>query len=149
MSAYACFLAPIAGILFSDYWIVKKRRYNVPALYDPKGIYSYWHGLNWRALATLILVIGPLIPGMANKISSSVNIGIGLERLFSFNWLYGFVLSIVLYVSLHSVFPDTATSVPSVAHGVQVDTDSERQSVHKDSKMATERSKVREIDVGS
>jgi hypothetical protein len=27
--------------LDADYWIVKKRRYDVPALYDPRGIYSY------------------------------------------------------------------------------------------------------------
>ncbi|KAF2160198.1 hypothetical protein M409DRAFT_70563 [Zasmidium cellare ATCC 36951] len=116
MSAYACFLAPIAGILFSDYWIVKRRRYDVPALYDPKGIYSYWHGINWRALVTTMVVVGPLIPGMANKISSSVKIGTGLERLFSFNWLYGFVLSIIMYVSLHWMFPDKATSIPAVVH---------------------------------
>lgn len=121
----------------------------MPALYDPKGIYSYWYGLNWRALVTMILVVGPLIPGMANKISSSVNIGIGLERLFSFNWLYGFVLSIVLYVSLHLVFPDSATTIPTVVHGLPLDTDSEKQSVREDAKMVAESSKVREIYVSN
>ena len=29
------------GILFCDYWLVKRKRYDVPALYDPKGIYLY------------------------------------------------------------------------------------------------------------
>lgn len=147
MSAYACFLAPIAGILFSDYWIVKKRRYDVPALYDPKGMYSYWHGINWRALVTTVVVVGPLNPGMANKISSSVEIGTGLERLFSFNWLYGFVLSIVIYVSLHWVLPHKDTTIPAVMTGVRIDTDSERQSIHEDPKMDMKSTGVREIGV--
>lgn len=29
------------GILFCDYWVVKRKRYDVPALYDPEGIYFY------------------------------------------------------------------------------------------------------------
>jgi NCS1 family nucleobase:cation symporter-1 len=40
MSAYAVFLAPIAGIMLVDYWFVKKRKIDVPALYDPEGIYG-------------------------------------------------------------------------------------------------------------
>lgn len=41
MGAYAIFMAPFAGILCCDYWIVKRRKYDVPALYDPRGIYYY------------------------------------------------------------------------------------------------------------
>jgi NCS1 family nucleobase:cation symporter-1 len=40
MSAYAVFMAPIAGIMLIDYWFVKKRKIDVPALYDPEGIYG-------------------------------------------------------------------------------------------------------------
>ena len=40
MSAYAVFMAPIAGVLLTDYWFVKQRRIDVPALYDPRGIYG-------------------------------------------------------------------------------------------------------------
>jgi NCS1 family nucleobase:cation symporter-1 len=41
LSAYAVFMGPMAGILFCDYWLVKRKRYDVPALYDSKGIYLY------------------------------------------------------------------------------------------------------------
>lgn len=41
MGAYAIFMAPMAGILFCDYWLIKRRRYDVPALYDPHSIYYY------------------------------------------------------------------------------------------------------------
>ncbi|KAF7188233.1 putative permease [Pseudocercospora fuligena] len=153
MSGYACFLAPIAGIMFSDYWIVKKRRYDVPALYDPKGIYSYRIGMNLRALATTVIVVGPLLPGMAHKINSSLDIGTGLVHLFSFNWLYGFVLSITLYVGLHFAFPDRRTTIPEVVpgtaealYGVSIDGDSEKQSVHvSPGKQSMEQSGAKEI----
>src|SRR5438045_6763484 len=42
MAAYAVFMAPIAGIMFTDYWLVKKKHYDVPALYDPRGRYHTW-----------------------------------------------------------------------------------------------------------
>lgn len=134
MSGYACFLGPIAGIMCADYWIVKRRKYDVPALYDPRGIYSYRYGTNWRALVTMVAVIGPLLPGMAHKINSDVDIGTGLVHLFSFNWLYGFFLSIALYVGLHFAFPDQKTTIPYVVSGTReaidgVSIDSERQSV--------------------
>jgi NCS1 family nucleobase:cation symporter-1 len=35
------YIDSVIGILFCDYWVVKRKRYDVPALYDPKGIYFY------------------------------------------------------------------------------------------------------------
>lgn len=41
MSGYSIFMAPFAGILCCDYWIVKKRHIDVPALFDPHGRYMF------------------------------------------------------------------------------------------------------------
>lgn len=49
MGAYSIFMAPIAGILFCDYWLVKRRKYDVPALYDPRGIYYYRVSFSFNA----------------------------------------------------------------------------------------------------
>ena len=65
----------------------------------------------------MVAVLAPLLPGMAHKINNDVEIGTGLVHLFSFNWLYGFVLSIVLYVSLHYAFPHKETSIPALIPG--------------------------------
>lgn len=97
---------------------------------------SQKYGSNWRAVVTTIVVVVPLLPGMAQKIApDSVHIGAGLVHLFSFNWLYGFTLSIALYVGLHLAFPDRPTTIPAVIYGTAViidgtgsDVDSERQS---------------------
>ncbi|KAI1412458.1 uracil permease [Hypoxylon sp. FL1857] len=118
MSAYAIFMAPIAGILVCDYWIVKRRRYDVPALYDPEGIYRYKWGVNWRALVTTLVVIVPLLPALAKKVTpQNVHISQGLVNLFTFNWLYGFFLSLVMYYALNYLWPDQTTLIPSVVSG--------------------------------
>ena len=67
---YSVFLAPIAGILLSDFWIVKRQNIDVPALYDPEGRYSYWSGINWRALTAFLAAVIPNVPGLANSIKS-------------------------------------------------------------------------------
>lgn len=41
MSAYSIFMAPMTAILLCDYYLIKRGRYDVPALYDPHGIYFY------------------------------------------------------------------------------------------------------------
>ncbi|KAH8894284.1 NCS1 allantoate transporter [Thozetella sp. PMI_491] len=138
MSAYAIFMAPIAGILTCDYWLVKKRKYDVPALYNPDGIYTYWNGINWRALVTTLLVIVPLLPALAKKVTpQNVTISQGLQNLFAFNWLYGFVVSVSLYYFLNFFFPHRPTLIDRVVPGYKVgsgdveDVDAERQDSHE------------------
>ncbi|EFQ25721.1 NCS1 nucleoside transporter [Colletotrichum graminicola M1.001] len=120
MSAYSIFMAPMAGILFTDYWLVKRRRYDVPALFDPQGIYRYGkYGTNWRAATATFVVIIPLLPGLVAKVAPSVNLASGLKNLFSFNWLYGFFLSIFVYYTLNYFFPHKETLIPSVVTGFE------------------------------
>ncbi|KAH9903634.1 uracil permease [Xylariomycetidae sp. FL2044] len=120
MSAYAIFMAPIAGILTTDYWLVKRRRYDVPALYDPRGIYRFGWGGNWRALATTLVVIVPLLPALGQKVTpDNVYISQGLSNLFKFNWLYGFVTSIFMYYVLNVLFPHRPTLIERVVPGHQ------------------------------
>ncbi|KAI1343801.1 uracil permease [Xylariaceae sp. FL0016] len=119
MSAYAIFMAPVAGVLLCDYWVVKRRRYDVPALYDPRGIYRYgrW-GVNWRALVTMLVVIVPLLPALAEKASpGTVDTSEGLVHLFTFNWLYGFFVAVFLYFVLNYFWPDRTTLIPRVVSG--------------------------------
>lgn len=37
--SYGCVLAPMASVMAADYFFVKHRKIDVPALYDPHGIY--------------------------------------------------------------------------------------------------------------
>ncbi|KAL3459105.1 permease for cytosine/purines, uracil, thiamine, allantoin-domain-containing protein [Aspergillus heterothallicus] len=125
MSGYAIFLAPIAGILCADFWIAKGRKIDIPALYDPHGRYRYWNGVNWRALLALLIALGPNLPGLVYAVGSSegetgIHVTAGAQHLYSFNWLFGFVVSVVVYTVLSFVWVDREALVEETIWGVDV-----------------------------
>ncbi|TVY18575.1 putative permease [Lachnellula arida] len=128
MSGYAVFLAPISGILASDFWLVKRQNIDVPALYNPHGRYHFWNGINWRALLALLIAVSPNLPGLGYSIGTPadatqknpVHISQGARHLYTFDWLFGFVTSIVVYVSLSYIFPSPEAFVTETTYGHDV-----------------------------
>jgi NCS1 family nucleobase:cation symporter-1 len=120
MGGYAVFLAPMAGIIASDYWLVKRQHIDVPALYDPNGRYRYNKvGINPRAFLAFFLSVGPLLPGLAYSINpKGTHISVGTKHLYTFDWLFGFVTSIVIYTGLSYVWKPTEALVPHTIYGV-------------------------------
>lgn len=47
-------LAPIVGIMFTDYYLLRKRQLNVSELYRVNGQYKYWNNINPAALIAYI-----------------------------------------------------------------------------------------------
>lgn len=61
------------------------------------------------------------MPGLANRVNPrAVAIPDGLKHLFAINWLYGFVLSVVLYAVLNLVWPQKNTLIPHTIHGTLI-----------------------------
>jgi len=121
MGGYAVFLAPIAGIIASDYWLIKRRQIDVPALYDPYGRYRYWNGINWQGLLAFLLAVAPNLPGLAYSINpTGTHVSQGVINLYTFDWLYGFVVSILVYTVLHKIFPCKESLVEKTIDGVEV-----------------------------
>ncbi|KAI1829225.1 hypothetical protein DTO006G1_9815 [Penicillium roqueforti] len=119
MSAYAIFMAPMTGVLLCDYYLIHGGRYDVPALYDPKGIYHYVYGTNWRALLVTLVTVTPLLAGIGNAVTpGNVHIDEGLKHLYTFNWLYCFLLSGSLYWVANWARPSHGTRVPEMVPGV-------------------------------
>ncbi|KIY74149.1 NCS1 nucleoside transporter family [Cylindrobasidium torrendii FP15055 ss-10] len=108
MSGYTIFLGPFAGIMVTDYWIIHKTNVDVPAMYDPKGRYRYWKGINWRALAALICSVPPSFPGLVHSINPSINPG-PVSHVFDIAWLYGFFTASGVYWLLTALFPPHET----------------------------------------
>ncbi len=52
---YGAFLSAIGGIMVADYYVIRRRRLNVPALYDPEGQYRYGRGFNPAGLIAWVL----------------------------------------------------------------------------------------------
>ena len=56
-----------------------------------------------------ILPVAPSLPGLAYSITPSISISQGAKNLYTFDWLFGFVLSIFLYTALSWAFPARET----------------------------------------
>lgn len=111
MAAYAVFLGPIAAIMVVDFWIIHNRKYNTLALYQPRGIYRYTHGTNWRAVAAFFVGVAPNLPGFIQSINPNIDAGVG-ARPYSFGWFLGFTATSLVYVVLSMwVVPPTETFI--------------------------------------
>lgn len=86
-------LGPVAAIMVADYFVVKKKRVNVKALYDENDdTYGYTNGWNWRAILAWVISV---------VITMSGNFGIGGAVAYWLNansYIAGFIIAFILYV---------------------------------------------------
>jgi len=61
--AYSALLGPIGGILIADYFVYRRRKLNLPALYQANGEYRFTNGFSMVALIALVLAVLPSLPG--------------------------------------------------------------------------------------
>ncbi|KEY74938.1 hypothetical protein S7711_01287, partial [Stachybotrys chartarum IBT 7711] len=108
LSGYIIVLAPIVAIMITDYWIVHKGKMNVKALYDERGVYRYSYGVNWRALATILIVFPVNLPGLIHAINPSVYIG-DFSYFYRASWLTSMAMATGVYLSLSFAIPPKET----------------------------------------
>ena len=89
-----------------EYWVIKKRKVNVPELYRPLGMYHYWYGINWRALLALCVGFVPVLPGLINSITPSISISIGAQHFYALSYLYSFSSAMIVYIFCSYFWPD-------------------------------------------
>ncbi|KAL4862426.1 hypothetical protein BDV12DRAFT_190438 [Aspergillus spectabilis] len=137
MSGLGIFLAPIAAILGADYWIVKRRRIDVPALYKARGRYRYnKYGTNWRALLAFLVSVVPNIPGMAATVNPDLVGKIGeADKIYDMFYFWGYTSAFLTYTGLSVTFPDKEALVPVTISGdtytIEVEEDASNATVMK------------------
>ena len=100
---YSSLMGALGGILIADYWIVRKQQLSLPDLFRLDGRYSYRGGVNWRAIAALVVAILPVIPGFVRAVmvpGGQVANPQLIDRLYSYAWFVTFFLSFVVYLVL-------------------------------------------------
>ncbi|KAK9453289.1 permease for cytosine/purines, uracil, thiamine, allantoin-domain-containing protein [Dipodascopsis uninucleata] len=121
MSGYSVWLGPIAGMLFSDFYLVHKRKYDVWELYDKNGIYRYnKFGVNWRAFVAFFIGWVPLLPGFIPAVNSKITVSVGVSHLYDVGYFYGFGATALSYYVICTIWPAKQTMLE---RGVYPDSD--------------------------
>jgi NCS1 family nucleobase:cation symporter-1 len=102
--SYSGLLGPVAGIMVTDYFFLRKTRLDLQALYQRGGAYQYSSGFNLRAVFALLggvfaAFIGVFVPA--------------LRPLYDYAWFVGCFVSAALYMLLmgrHSVRTASSSS---------------------------------------
>ena len=97
--AYSALLGAVGGILVCDYWALRRGRLSVKDLFDENGKYTYQNGINYRAVAALVLAVAPCVPGFINLFRSGVHDGF-FDKLYTYAWFVTFGLAFALYYLL-------------------------------------------------
>ncbi|KDQ58522.1 hypothetical protein JAAARDRAFT_155037 [Jaapia argillacea MUCL 33604] len=105
LSSYSVFLSSIAGVMITEYWLVRRGHFNVKDLYNPKkdGWYWYTFGINPRAYAAYISGILINVVGFAGATGRTVPIA--ATHIYQMSFFTGFGVSSLIYFLLNIVFP--------------------------------------------
>jgi NCS1 family nucleobase:cation symporter-1 len=88
---YSGLLGPIAGIMISDYYLLRTGSLDIKALYTRGGAYEYTNGVNYRAMIALAAGIALALSGLVIP---------SLRWLYDYAWFTGFIFSGLLYFIL-------------------------------------------------
>ncbi|PWT74178.1 MAG: nitrate reductase [Proteobacteria bacterium] len=86
---YSGLLGPVAGIMVSDYFLIRKTVLDVNSLYHREGAYHYSKGVNPRAIVSLVLGVIVALVGLAVS---------PLHFLYDYAWFVGFFVAGGAYV---------------------------------------------------
>ncbi len=98
---YSSLMGALGGILIADYWVLRKQVLEPRDLFLLEGRYTYTNGVNWRAMAALVVSLLPVVPGFVRAATTPggqvANPGM-FDMLYSYAWFVTFFLSFVLYL---------------------------------------------------
>ena len=94
---YSSLLGPIAGILITDYFFIRKCHLEIDDLYLRESIYEYRQGWNPLAMLALALGIAPNIPGFLHAAGVLETVPVLFERIYDNAWFVGAIVASVSY----------------------------------------------------
>jgi NCS1 family nucleobase:cation symporter-1 len=102
LAGYSALLGPIAGIMIADYWLIRRTRLDVDALYRTDGPYAYRRGWNPAALAAFLAGVLPNLPGFLKTAAPERFrwIGESWAAAYAYAWFIGLALALAVYVAL-------------------------------------------------
>ncbi|KAL2833160.1 permease for cytosine/purines, uracil, thiamine, allantoin-domain-containing protein [Aspergillus pseudoustus] len=107
VGSFNIFLGPLMGIMFVDYFLIRRTTMKLSDMYasTPASLYWYTKGWNWRAGVAWVTGVWFLIPGLAQRAMAPGEIWTGWTRLYQLAWFLGCVVSGLVYLVLDRVWP--------------------------------------------
>ncbi|CAF0962692.1 unnamed protein product [Didymodactylos carnosus] len=105
ISAYSTFVSSIAGVMFCDYYLVRREHLNTNELYSSSsnGLYYYTYGINWRSYVAYIAGILINVFGFAGAVGAHVSSTV--TKMYQLNFFLGIIVSSAVYYGLHQLSP--------------------------------------------
>ncbi|MBI4544293.1 MAG: NCS1 family nucleobase:cation symporter-1 [Gemmatimonadetes bacterium] len=94
---YGALLGPVAGIMIADYFLLRRQQLDLDDLFRRGGAYEYWGGINWVAIAALVLGIAPSLPGFLAALQFAPATPF-FAGLYNWAWFVGFALAAAAYL---------------------------------------------------
>jgi NCS1 family nucleobase:cation symporter-1 len=112
--AYSALLGPIGGILIADYFVWRRRKLDLPALYRADSEFRFTNGFSVVALVALVVGALPSLPGffVQVKLLNPDKVAPFLVGLYNYAWFVGFAIAFVAYLTGRKL---TALAPPAVA----------------------------------
>uniref|UniRef100_A0A093UZ44 Putative permease C29B12.14c n=1 Tax=Talaromyces marneffei PM1 TaxID=1077442 RepID=A0A093UZ44_TALMA len=110
LGGYGVFIGPMTGVMFSDYFLIRKQILKLSDLYNynPTGDGIYWYnkGYNWRALIAWMMGVWITLPGFVHRVRyGSRSQWAGWSNLYDLSYLLGCLLTCATYYGLHMISP--------------------------------------------
>ena len=105
---YSALLGPVGGIMIADYFVIRRGKLDVPALYDPNGQYRYSGGWSIAAIAAFLVAALPNLPGFLAQVGciDAARVPAFFLGIYGFAWFAGFAIAFVAYVILRKLAPN-------------------------------------------
>jgi NCS1 family nucleobase:cation symporter-1 len=100
--AYSSLLGAVGGVLIADYYLIRRTRLDLGALYRPAGPYWYAGGFNPLAMIALAVGIAPCVPGFLGTVGA-IEVAPAWMTMYNYAWFISFALSAVSYLLLMKV----------------------------------------------
>lgn len=93
--AYSALLGPIGGILIADYFVWRKCKLDLAALYQADGEYRFTNGFSIVALLALFVGVLPSLPGFLVQVKwlKPETVPPFLAQLYNYAWFVGFAVA--------------------------------------------------------
>ncbi|EGE07326.1 hypothetical protein TEQG_06234 [Trichophyton equinum CBS 127.97] len=114
LSGFGIFMAPLIGIMLSDYLVIRRQTLKLCDLYkgDSSSIYWYWHGFNWRGAVAFTASIWSQIPGLVASVNKDKSPAMqGWIKLFNITFFVGLAMGFTWMTVLSYLFPPPGLGV--------------------------------------